>query len=1135
MSYKYKLLLSILGLSLSMSCFAQSDMYDPASVPTPNQSSLGLFGTIPVSCYTGTADVNIPIYSTTQRGVDLNISLCYNTSGLLMNQLPGWTGYNWTLMAGGAITRKINGRPDEINLKGTKVKLNLYTWYETARHGKPIVIYDNKIESYTNYFTNAVNQKANLTDSVDFSKIDDYDSAADIFFFNFMGISGKFFFGGDGNWKVVCDKNIDVIFDVNDSTNYIESLQKYYTCADTRWKETMIEQPKTIKGFTLVDEDGNQYIFGGDKNLIEYSIPLAAADAYCNTTQPWNAVSWMLKEVKDRLGNTIYTFDYSRGSYMAQVQNAYNVIKSIYYPQSGVATDSVHWTSTSPRGTLNAPLYLDGIHAQDGTDITFKHTEIPSSCYPDSLYPGINVWQMLEAEYPDLKYEFEKRKRYLDYPPNHILVDFYTMNIDSISKRINDTKLEKLGAIIIDNKRNSNNIYNFKEINFLYSIEKRLHLTSVILDDKTKYVLLYDGFDQLPTNYLTKQIDNWGYYNGIEYDQPISYQVNSDENGNRDYVNVATRSMESGKNEPRVPNIDYGKLGMLKRIYYPTGGYTEFEYEQNKCNKYMSADKQTYTTTNKSVPVGGLRIKSIATYDGDSLIGKKTYEYSLGELYSLPNSRYAWTYNTNDSKFHYVADMICSVIPLSNSFSSTLGYSTVKEIYKDGSYTVYQFSNFSSDKDDPSVAIVPGQQTSSPYDETCSRQNMCGKLKIETIYDSSNKIHQSTTYDYDSDTDYNQNHYVITTSLCRMHPLAGTAGSVYKLYYFNSGLKRKLTRTLFGEKWVTDIYTCERLDTTLTITPSKGKPHVKDIFKIKSETVSRGTHAAKTVYCYPFMESGTSNRLVDQFYFPVTCKKQYVDGVLIGGEKVTFFEHKGKIVPQYIYQFADDESQVKTYRQYLEYDSLAREKSYIDENGVSHYLIWNKYGQLTANIANSSGNGISEYSAISTMRSHNKSSLFTTKPIMANLYEYDTQGRLKTTMSANLQRMDYSYDVRDRLTKVEWNNKLKTKYTYYQNNNTSFDDSIGYHTSNYLHIKTSNPEKPGYIRVDYKLRYDVINPEIRIIHVYSNHVEAQETIDPFERIGKVWFNYPPSCTGAYKICLYDNGVERCEADSRLYY
>ena len=96
---------------------SQETKSDPYNVPTPNQSTLGTFGIIPVSPYTGKADISVPIYQTEQRGVALDVKLSYDTSGLLINQLPSWTGHNWSLFAGGAITRKIKGRPDEISYK----------------------------------------------------------------------------------------------------------------------------------------------------------------------------------------------------------------------------------------------------------------------------------------------------------------------------------------------------------------------------------------------------------------------------------------------------------------------------------------------------------------------------------------------------------------------------------------------------------------------------------------------------------------------------------------------------------------------------------------------------------------------------------------------------------------------------------------------------------------------------------------------------------------------------------------------------------------------------------------------------------------------------------------------------------
>lgn len=86
---------------------------EPASIPTPNTTALAQYGIIPTSLHTGKANVSVPLYNKTIRGVNLNMELLYDTSGLLVNALPSWTGHSWTLSIGGVISRTIKGRPDE--------------------------------------------------------------------------------------------------------------------------------------------------------------------------------------------------------------------------------------------------------------------------------------------------------------------------------------------------------------------------------------------------------------------------------------------------------------------------------------------------------------------------------------------------------------------------------------------------------------------------------------------------------------------------------------------------------------------------------------------------------------------------------------------------------------------------------------------------------------------------------------------------------------------------------------------------------------------------------------------------------------------------------------------------------------
>ncbi|WPU95846.1 hypothetical protein SNE25_09985 [Mucilaginibacter sabulilitoris] len=70
------------------------------------------FVDVPVSPYTGTADVNIPIYTIHAKGIDIPISLGYHTGGIRLDEEASWVGLGWALNAGGMISRTINDKDD---------------------------------------------------------------------------------------------------------------------------------------------------------------------------------------------------------------------------------------------------------------------------------------------------------------------------------------------------------------------------------------------------------------------------------------------------------------------------------------------------------------------------------------------------------------------------------------------------------------------------------------------------------------------------------------------------------------------------------------------------------------------------------------------------------------------------------------------------------------------------------------------------------------------------------------------------------------------------------------------------------------------------------------------------------------
>jgi len=99
--------------------------------------------------------------------------------------------------------------------------------------------------------------------------------------------------------------------------------------------------------------------------------------------------------------------------------------------------------------------------------------------------------------------------------------------------------------------------------------------------------------------------DAWGYYNGVTtnknlfiYEQQQNYSMP---------LSQANRSV----------NADFAQACILKKITYPTKGYTEFEYEGNKFSNGENA--------------GGLRIKSVKSYTlqtSDPVV--KSYQYGGG-------------------------------------------------------------------------------------------------------------------------------------------------------------------------------------------------------------------------------------------------------------------------------------------------------------------------------------------------------------------------------------------------------------------------------------------------------------------------------------------------------------------------
>lgn len=310
-------------------------------VPSANAQNLGLYGEVPVSFNSGVPSVSIPLYEIKARGFTVPVTLDYHASGFRPELHPSWAGMGWSLNTGGSITRVVKGYEDEAcyNIKGG--------YYETY----------------------AVNNVSNWNDPSylnqyrypDFQK----DMEPDEFKFSFPGHSGEFFLDEYRNWHVRCDEPVKVIFDGTWTIPFPNT---------TGATPTQISC-QTFRRFTIIDEKGNQYIFGNldsssDDN-IEYSTALINDDGASTVATAWN-----LKQIISADGYDVVTYTYVRGPYQAELFNS-------------IAVENSCGSYTTPTfqvgGKLISPVYLTNIsYNKTGLNISFGSDKSTELAYTDA-------------------------------------------------------------------------------------------------------------------------------------------------------------------------------------------------------------------------------------------------------------------------------------------------------------------------------------------------------------------------------------------------------------------------------------------------------------------------------------------------------------------------------------------------------------------------------------------------------------------------------------------------------------------------------------------------------------------------------------------------------------------------------
>ncbi len=342
----------------------------------------------------------------------------------------------------------------------------------------------------------------------------------------------------------------------------------------------------------------------------------------------------------------------------------------------------------APKGATNPTIlawHITEIIAPNGRSVKFKYksSNINSINYSKNADPfwtssRTRTYDNLTPDYLNYNYSATKNVFLESIEIDGTLIMFHssvesTLGLNFVYSGFNPGYNDfnhaclQLDSVVV--KHNNTLLYNYK-LNYI-NVSKRRFLKEFIDKNNSKYIFDYDNLDSYPEPDVVN-VDFWKYWK-----QNNSNQSNS----------------------------------LLKKVTYPTGGYTDFTYEPHDNNYIVKTFFGGLLYMNKQLvqeiyKVGGARIKEIRSFkfNGDSPI-IKSYVYknsnsntgiSSGIIYQFPPSLYNYANNNYMYYLQWQENY--------NIGEPHVGYSKVYEILNDGSYTEYLFSSYLTNPDDISQA-----------------------------------------------------------------------------------------------------------------------------------------------------------------------------------------------------------------------------------------------------------------------------------------------------------------------------------------------------------------------------------------------------------------------------------------------
>jgi len=538
--FHYKIIfLFVFSNVASLPGFCQNDksyytQYTSVSITPPNAAALGKYGDIPVSYCTGLPQISIPIYTIKEGSLTLPISLSYHASGLKVMEPAGWVGAGWALNAGGVITRTVQGAPDE---HLTSASNSSQEFGYLSEHGFANYLWYHNPDNFQNtpiWLKDIYNGKG--------------DGEPDLFFFNFNGYDGKFYFGDDGIPVVLPEQDL--------------RIQYSYTPGVF----------KSIDNFTITTSDGTKYFFGNkylatDAIPVERSLSYSAVDGYGNDGQ--STSSWYLNKIQSADGVFQINLSYCKEGYSYWTMALHPVEYTDYNDSkngsdlckiivSGVRLSKIYFSNGAVdfvAGNLRTD--LSGTARAIADDANIDRTDFDGS----TIYGGRSLSQVKISNAGGTLC----KKFIFNY-------SYFTDNITPLPT-----------GLFVGNS----NITSDKNRLKLVSVQEQSCDGTIV---NPPYSFTYSDLNN--SSFAPRKLcfaqDHWGFYNGQNNTTSTSTTLIPTFYKNK-FIKINGANRDS-----KWPEMSYGSLN---KITYPTGGNTQFDFEANKAYANYTTYAQNATET----------------------------------------------------------------------------------------------------------------------------------------------------------------------------------------------------------------------------------------------------------------------------------------------------------------------------------------------------------------------------------------------------------------------------------------------------------------------------------------------------------------------------------------------------------